>query len=179
MTVVRTNPGGGTSVLAKLTVGTPERQLGMQQFTLSLFNVTRTLSGLAVDALVGSGKLTGKESATDVTEYDLKVQSSSASQLVLKVTRKGSTSVLATITITPIAGETSGFTLAYAPSTLSETPEVYAFGTQLELDLSGLAFNLATAQSTPIWTADVVSMPSDIYGADTGLHVSPIGGILN
>lgn len=179
MTVARTNPGGGASVLMKVTVATPERQLGMQQFTMSLFNVTRTLSGLAVDTLVGSGKLTGMESPTSTVEYDLKVQSSAANQLVLKVTNKGGSTANALITIEPIVGGASGFKLAYVPATLSETPAVYAVTTQLELNFSGLAFNLAKAQSTPLWMADVVSGPSDLYGAGTGLHVSPIGGILN
>jgi hypothetical protein len=145
-------------------------QLTVNDYRIELYNADRELAG--VSGVVGSYKVTGGSGPKDVTNYELRAESSAADKLVLLVIEKGYSIPYARLTVQKIKTKVAGLTFTLTPGSTLDTPSAFAYPVKAETQLTGLPIKFFVVNDRNVfWRADVHSTPSGLTGANTRLTV--------
>ncbi|RPI26689.1 MAG: hypothetical protein EHM61_10995 [Acidobacteria bacterium] len=153
-------------------VSQPARQLGLSWFELRLFNGAWKAEGLTAGAKVGRMKISGGASSSSSTTYDVKVESIATNAIKLVLPEEYETDPVWTMELTKAAPTAEAALVVTVKQVKpSGTPIVNGLPWLLELALTDLNLAPVTASVPVSWAGQSVSLPSDFFGAGTGLTV--------
>ncbi|MBI4446267.1 MAG: hypothetical protein HY645_10205 [Acidobacteria bacterium] len=148
---------GGAETAFSFTIKQPVEQFVLQDFSVTLFQIERALSGLAAGTVVGGGKM--QQSST--VEFDLKVESSAADKLVLQVVQKGLSSPRANLNIEKLPGDAPGILMTYVPSSTPSAPVLLDSPLEFTFNFTGFPLKLPSAGNLFLAGASLRSGPTD------------------